>query len=336
MGDRLRATGTPEKDVQPLAELLAEDLAEWPSDAWVVFDDYQFACESPFAERFVELVLGLCPLRLFLTSRKRPTWAKSKLLLYGEAYEIGRSLLAMSHEEAEQVLSHRAGSEVRGSGRTCRWLACRDRAGCTCRRLRRPRRRCTRGALRVLRRRALPGSGSRSPVACVRNSRLSSAVAPSVAEALLGDEAERAVRECRRLGFLISSEQGLYEIHPLLRGFLEIKFRELAGDQAAEIVERLVRAHIGREDWDDGFSLVERFFDRDLLVELFEAALPAMLLGSAPPDPRSVGRMRSRERRRCPRRRSRRRRARVPRRRADAVRGSRLCKRRGASATTTR
>ena len=35
--------GTPEQDVEPLAELLAEDLAEWPDDAWLAFDDYQFA-----------------------------------------------------------------------------------------------------------------------------------------------------------------------------------------------------------------------------------------------------------------------------------------------------
>src|SRR5262249_40325983 len=33
MGERLRATGTPEKDVEPLAELLAEDLESWPEDA---------------------------------------------------------------------------------------------------------------------------------------------------------------------------------------------------------------------------------------------------------------------------------------------------------------
>ena len=101
MGERLRATGTPEKDVEPLAELLAEDLAEWPDDAWLAFDDYQFACESPFAEEFVERVLALCPLKLFLTSRKRPSWATSRRLLYGDIYEVGRSLLAMSQEEAE-------------------------------------------------------------------------------------------------------------------------------------------------------------------------------------------------------------------------------------------
>ena len=59
MGERLRATGTPEQDVEPLAELLAEDLAGWPEDAWLAFDDYQFASESPFAEEFVERVLAL-------------------------------------------------------------------------------------------------------------------------------------------------------------------------------------------------------------------------------------------------------------------------------------
>ncbi len=114
MGERLRATGTPEQDVEPLAELLAEDLADWPDDAWLAFDDYQFASESPFAEEFVERVLALCPLKLFLTSRKRPSWATSRRLLYGDMYEIGRSLLAMSQEEAEEVLADRRGSEASG------------------------------------------------------------------------------------------------------------------------------------------------------------------------------------------------------------------------------
>ena len=111
---------------------------------------------------------------------------------------------------------------------------------------------------------------------------LSSSVAPAVAEALLGEDAERALRDARRLGFLISSEHD-FEIHPLLRGFLEVKFRELAGDQEADIVERLVRTHSSRSEWDDAFSLIERFFDRDLLVELFEAALPPMLLDARLP-----------------------------------------------------
>ena len=54
---------------------------------------------------------------------------------------------------------------------------------------------------------------------------LSSAVAPQVAAAVLGDKADDALRDGRRLGFLVPSEQAVDEIHPLLRDFLEEKFR---------------------------------------------------------------------------------------------------------------
>jgi ATP/maltotriose-dependent transcriptional regulator MalT len=83
---------------------------------------------------------------------------------------------------------------------------------------------------------------------------LSSTVTTVLAESLLGDDAERAVRDGRRLGFIISSEQDGYEMHPLLRSFMEGKFRELAGDRAPEIVEQLVRIHIREHGWDDAFS----------------------------------------------------------------------------------
>ena len=42
MRERLRVTANPERDVQPLAELLAEDLADWPETAWLAIDDYHF------------------------------------------------------------------------------------------------------------------------------------------------------------------------------------------------------------------------------------------------------------------------------------------------------
>src|SRR5688572_10886580 len=41
--ERLRATNHPEEEADILAEILAEDLAEWPEDAWLAIDDYQFA-----------------------------------------------------------------------------------------------------------------------------------------------------------------------------------------------------------------------------------------------------------------------------------------------------
>src|SRR3954447_26974107 len=73
--DRLRVTDAPEREVRVLAQLLAEDLAEWPEDAVLVFDDYHLAMERPAAEEFVAALLEVSPVRLLVGSRRRPLWA---------------------------------------------------------------------------------------------------------------------------------------------------------------------------------------------------------------------------------------------------------------------
>ena len=276
MGERLRATGTPEQDVEPLAELLAEDLEHWPDDAWLAFDDYHFASESPFSEEFVERVLALCPLKLFLTSRKRPTWATSRRLLYGDAYEIGRSLLAMSQEEAEEVLANRHGSEVSGLVALADgWPAVIGLAALT--EDLEPPDQGVPEALYAYFAEELYQAADAELRWHLSQLALSSTVTGALAVSLLGNGAGRAIRDGRRLGFLTSSEQAGFEMHPLLRTFLEGKFRELAGAKAPEITERLVRIHFATCEWDDAFSLIERFFDPSLLIELIETALPQML-----------------------------------------------------------
>ena len=275
MGERLRATGTPEKDVEPLAELLAEDLADWPDDAWIAFDDYHFACESAFAERFVDLVLGLCPVRLFLTTRVRPSWATSRRLLYGEIYEIGRSLLAMSQDEASEVLTDRPGSEAQGLVALADgWPAVIGLAALT-------------GDVE-LPEGSLPEAlytyfaeelyQAADPQVQEGLSRLAlaSTVPPALAESILGDGAERVMGEGLRLGFFTSSAQGTYDLHPLVRGFLETKLREQPG-RMSDVVQPVVRALMQGQAWDDAFSLLERFFDPTMLAELLETALGELL-----------------------------------------------------------
>ena len=51
----------------------------------------------------MEVLLRDAPLRLLLTSRKRPSWASARRLLYGEIYELGRNELAMDQDEAASV-----------------------------------------------------------------------------------------------------------------------------------------------------------------------------------------------------------------------------------------
>ena len=167
----------------------------------------------------MERVLALCPLKLFLTSRKRPSWATSRRLLYGDIYEIGRSLLAMSQEEAEQVLADRRGSEASGL------IALADGWPAVI------------GLAALTEEIELPDEGLPEALYdyfaeelyqaadpdvrwSLSQLSLSSSVAPDVAVSVLGSsEAERALVDGHRLGFLVPSEHGVFEIHPLLRTF---------------------------------------------------------------------------------------------------------------------
>src|SRR5262249_40355066 len=84
MRQRLRATDRPEDDAAILAGMLAEDIADWPSDAWLVIDDYQFAMESPACEEFLRVLCAIPPIPVLITSRRRPSWATARRRTYGE------------------------------------------------------------------------------------------------------------------------------------------------------------------------------------------------------------------------------------------------------------
>ncbi len=110
---RLSVSTDPEAEAVLLAELLVTDIAAWPTDARLVLDDYQALAISLACERFVETLVRETPLRLLITSRKRPSWASSRLRLYGELIEIRRDQLEMTPEEADKVLSPIAGEKQR-------------------------------------------------------------------------------------------------------------------------------------------------------------------------------------------------------------------------------
>jgi LuxR family maltose regulon positive regulatory protein len=109
---RLRVADTPERAARPLAELLAEDLAEWPESALLVVDDYHLVADSAPVEDFFDWLLTLAPqLRVLVTSRRRPRWASARRILYAEITEIGRDQLAMNAEEAGRALGDDRSSE---------------------------------------------------------------------------------------------------------------------------------------------------------------------------------------------------------------------------------
>src|ERR671918_1162190 len=80
--EHLRALPAPAEHVDVLAELLGEDLESWPSDAWLVLDDYQEIAATADAEKFVEELMAASPVQLLIASRQRPTWITARRILY--------------------------------------------------------------------------------------------------------------------------------------------------------------------------------------------------------------------------------------------------------------
>jgi LuxR family maltose regulon positive regulatory protein len=274
--ERLRATNQPEEETNVLAELLAEDLAAWPPEAWLAIDDYQFAMEAEAAERFIERLTELAPIRLFVTSRNRPTWATARRILYGEVFELERDALAMSDKEASEVLEdggeHAPALVERAQG----WPAVIGLAALTDS--------------------VAPPQGD--PPAqlydyfaeevylkgepAVRWGLCQLAIAPTitdeVAEILFGHDAGALILEHGlRLGVLSAEKQGRYGLHPLLRGFLETKARQHGAEARAVVVSRLEDFLLQRGDWDDAFQLIERWGDGTHIDGLIEEALERLL-----------------------------------------------------------
>jgi LuxR family maltose regulon positive regulatory protein len=273
--ERLRVTEAPIRDLDVLIEFVLEDFAAWPAEALVAFDDYQFVCDSPEAERFVETLVRHSAVSFLLMSRKRPSWITARALLYGEAFELGRGPLAMTREEGEAVLSDRSSDEIPGLlSLADGWPAMLSLAA-RARDLEVPDR-SERNALYDFFAEEL----LRDLPAAMQDAMAKLALAPTLtdglASVLFGEAAANVIREAVRVGILTPQHRDTFDLHPLLRDFLE---RKLA--RASEAVSRtrmeVGRFLIGQAQWDEAFTLIERFSTTDLLVELVEQAMPSLL-----------------------------------------------------------
>jgi ATP/maltotriose-dependent transcriptional regulator MalT len=276
MAMRLRVSSAPNEEAEGLAELLAEDLSDWPSDAWLAFDDYQFACDSAPAERFVERLIFSSPLRLLLAGRSRPNWATARRLLYGQIDELGRSLLAMSQDEARFALRARSVDETSGL------LSLADGWPALI------------GLAAVTAELDIPGQGIPDELYSFFAEELYQAASPTTqeglrplslirsitlefAKAIVGKGATAIIDESTKLGFFLQQSREGLELHPLLRSFLVSKFNEGHVDADRKVILRLVELLIAREDWDHAFELISQFYEEPLIVQLLDVGLPRML-----------------------------------------------------------
>ena len=273
--EHLRALPAPAEHVDVLAELLGEDLAEWPLDAWLVLDDYQEIAAADDAEKFVEALVAVAPIQVLIASRQRPAWITSRRILYGEILELNQTELAMDGHEAAEVLAERNSASASGLVAVARgWPAVIGLAGVT--------------EAEIGEQDSVPESlyqffaeevlAALEPDVQAGLARL--AIAPVIdrvlATTLLGDDAERICASALDVGILVEREARL-EIHPLARAFLESRGAQAGPVADDDAVASCLDHFRARRDWDAAFDVTVRHGEPVQVEGLLEDALDELL-----------------------------------------------------------
>jgi ATP/maltotriose-dependent transcriptional regulator MalT len=273
MRERIRATGHPEEDVDILAELFAEDVQEWPEDGWLAIDDYQFAMESAASERFVDLLTQLTPIQMLITSRRRPSWATARRILYDEIFEIDRRALAMEDAEARAVLRRTDESADELIVRAQGWPA-------------------VLGLASVANPEVVPedlptalydyfaeelyqGLSGSHQMGLARLAVLSG-VSSDLVRRVLDDGADEILRVAAAVGAIARAGPEV-ELHPLLQDFLLTKFEAASGDDDEAFAERATTLLLANRKWDETFTVIVRVQAVTFLPDLIAGALDDLL-----------------------------------------------------------
>jgi DNA-binding CsgD family transcriptional regulator/tetratricopeptide (TPR) repeat protein len=254
--EQLRIGPRSDSNIRPLARHIAEGLANWPLDLWLVVDDYHVIMAVPAVEQFLDELLVSSSAQVILASRCRPTWASARRLIYGDVHEIGQSTLAMNYQEASEVLAVARRRDASGLLALANgWPAIIGLAA-NAKRLGIPAHDVP-AALYDFFAQELYQAAAPS----VRRALVSLALAPSITVPLAvhvtGDNARNALAEGERLGFVQRDGDDLYVMHSLVRDFLKKQTPEVAASTA--IVDRLVRYLLDHRDYDDLFVLCREF-----------------------------------------------------------------------------
>jgi ATP/maltotriose-dependent transcriptional regulator MalT len=276
--ERLTSTQNPADESALLAEMLAEDVADWPGDAWLVIDDYERICRATEAEEFVEVLASSAQINLFIASRQRPSWVSSRDILYGDVLELGQTTLAMTLEEAEEVLAEWPSAQASGLTQLADgWPAVVGLAGLTTAPL----------EINAELPDALYEYFAEEVYAGLdtdtRNKLALLAMAPSLdwelARAIVGNESGEAVCRTALASGILEERGGRLDFHPLARSFLESRVR-VRGSERSRATQNFLDEYLLRRDWDAAFDLVERADMCCQLEPLMVAALTELLDGA--------------------------------------------------------
>jgi ATP/maltotriose-dependent transcriptional regulator MalT len=275
--EHLRLFPDPAEDAGVLAEILAEDVGVWPEDSWLVIDDYHEIAQEPIAERFVEELVSASSIRLLIATRQRPSWVSTKMILYGDALELGQLALAMDSKEASSVMAGRSAPSASGIVSLANgWPAVIGLASVSSAEPRPDVEQMPESLYRYFAEEVFGSLGAE-----VQAGLTTLAVAPildrQLANSLLGVEgAEQVCSAALDVGILV--ERGIrLELHPLARSFLADWGGQLGLEPAAEATETCLTHYRARRDWDAAFEILVAGGPVDELESLLGTALDELL-----------------------------------------------------------
>jgi LuxR family maltose regulon positive regulatory protein len=260
----LRAQTNPQHVAHGVALELAEQMNE-VGVQWLVVDDCQEIADSPEASAMVSTLTEHLRCRMLVSSRVRPLWTRSRQVIYGKVDEFNRIDLAMTRDEAAEVLGSRvdfAELTLHAQG----WPAVVGLAAAL------PGVTPVRSAMPAALHRYLADELFHSAPDALRENLLTLALCPQLTPELLANEfgagSGEIIDQARDLGFISTDVQT--DLHPLLREFLLSKLLERPDAEAR--VRSAIAKSIDAAEWEHALGLVLRCNLNDLVDSVLSAA----------------------------------------------------------------
>ena len=268
----VRAMPNPTQNATEIAEGIANFAGDL-SAVTIVIDDHHVVAENETASAMLRTLQERLGFRLVVTSRLRPTWATARLQMYGELLELGSDELALTDEEAIEVLGETARRNADLVERARGWPAVVSLAA------------------QANTARTSPTDDTASTLFRFFAEELFHATSPTLqeqlitlallprlsrelVEATLGGDPQPVIDQSIECGFASPSGDSA-ELHPLVRDYLLTKLLVL--DDKAERIRLAVNLSLDQGLWDHAFELVARFDAMDLLDPLIEASFKPLV-----------------------------------------------------------
>jgi DNA-binding CsgD family transcriptional regulator len=247
---------------------VAVELSKQMNDVgvqWLIVDDCHEIDGASEAGTMIATLAERANGRMLVSSRLRPSWTRSRTVIYGKVREIDRSDLAMTDDEVAEVIGHRVdladlAVQAQGWPAVLSLVTALDSAT--------PLQTAMPDALH----RYLAEELFQSAPGALRGNLLSLALLPRLAPEFLTNEFgggfNKIIDQAHRRGFITGGAPA--ELHPLLRDFLLSKLLEEPNTEAR--VRRAIGNSIEAEEWEHALGLVLRFNLNDLVDPILAAA----------------------------------------------------------------